>query len=203
MFPIIEFTKCLQSTMTSANLRIFLALLQSFLCIRWETTTRGLSRYCEYSLRQIFRFLSVQHRWLEIRVLLLKHFIYAQNTHYIAAVDEVVEGKSGSCSFGIDRFYSSCQKQTIKGVCFFALCLINVHTKNSYLLNILQVIYCPEDKERIAIKKEKIKQGKQRTKDGKNLPKGRPKKDNKPKEGITKQEDKNSTASFRVFKELF
>ena len=50
MFPITEFTKCLQGTMTSANLRIFLALLQSFLCIRHETTTRGLSRYCVYSL---------------------------------------------------------------------------------------------------------------------------------------------------------
>jgi hypothetical protein len=34
MFPIIDFTKYLQSTMISANLRIFLALLQSFLSIR-------------------------------------------------------------------------------------------------------------------------------------------------------------------------
>ncbi len=77
MFPITEFTKCLESTMTSANLKIFLTLVQSFLCIRWvrpltETTTRGLSRYCEYSLRHIFRFLSAQHKWLEIRILLFK-----------------------------------------------------------------------------------------------------------------------------------
>ena len=203
MFPITEFTKCLQGTMTSANLRIFLALLQSFLCIRHETTTRGLSRYCAYSLRQIFRFLSAQHKWLEMRILLFKTFIYAKNAHYIVAVDEVVEGKSGAASFGIDRFYSSCQQKTIQGVCFFALSLINIHTKSSYFINTLQVIYSKADRERIASKKEKIKQGKQRTKDGKNLPKGRPKKDTKPKESITKQENKNSTASFRVFKELF
>jgi hypothetical protein len=56
MFPIIDFTKCLQGTMAYANVKIFLALLQSFLCIRLvrhfaETITRGLSQYCEYSLR--------------------------------------------------------------------------------------------------------------------------------------------------------
>jgi putative transposase len=203
MFPITEFTKCLQSTMTSANLRIFLALLQSFLCIRYETTTRGLSRYCDYSLRQIFRFLSAQHKWLEMRILLFKTFIYDKNAHYIIAVDEVVEGKSGAASFGIDRFYSSCHQKTIKGICFFSLCLINIHTKSSYFINTLQVVYSKEDKERIAIKKEKVKAGKQRTKQGTNLPKGRPKKDTQPKESITKQEDKNSTASFRVFKGLF
>jgi putative transposase len=208
MFPITEFTKCLQGTMTSANLRILLALFQSFLCIRYETTTRGLSRYCEYSLRQIFRFLSAQHKWLEIRILLFKTFIYRQNAHYIVAIDEVVEGKSGAASFGIDRFYSSCQQKTIKGICFFALSLINIHTKSSYLLNILQVIYSPEEKERIAAKKEKIKEGKQRTKEGKNLPKGRPKKLVKNEKIVITQENENSTgrhsaASFRVFKDLF
>ncbi len=203
MLLIKEFTKCLQGTMTSANLRIFLALLQSFLCIRYETTTRGLSRYCEYSLRHIFRFLLQHHDWLEIRVLLFKTFIYEQKSHYIVAVDEVVEGKSGSASFGIDRFYSSCQQKTIKGVCFFALSLINISTKSSYLLNILQVVYNEDDKKRIATKKEKIKAGKQRTKTGKNLPKGRPKKEIKDKKSITKQETENLTASFRVFKELF
>ncbi len=118
MLPSTEFTKCLQSTMTSANLRIFLALLQSFLCCRYETTTRGLSRYCEYSLRHIFRFLTVQHKWLEMRILLFKTFVCDKKAHYIVAVDEVVEGKSGVASFGMDRFYSSCQQKTIKGVCF-------------------------------------------------------------------------------------
>ena len=203
MLPIISLTKCLQNTMTSANLRIFLTLLQSFLCIRYETTTRGLSRYCEYSLRHIFRFLATQHKWLEIRVLLFKSFIYDKKAHYIVAVDEVVEGKSGSASFGVDRFYSSCQQKTIKSVCFFALSLINIHTKNSYLLNILQVVYSTDDKKRIASQKEKTKAGKQRTKVGKNLPKGRPKKENKDKKVETQQKISNLTASFRVFKDLF
>ncbi len=203
MLPITEFTKCLQGTMTSANLRIFLALLQSFLCIRYETTTRGLSRYCKYSLRQIFRFLAAQHKWLEMRILLFKTFIYDKNAHYIVAVDEVVEGKSGAASYGIDRFYSSCQQKTIKGVCFFALSLINISTKSSYLLNILQVVYSASDKQRIADKKEKTKQGKERTKLGENLPKGRPKKGIINEKSLVKPEIENLTTSFCVFKVLF
>jgi putative transposase len=189
--------------MTSANLSIFLTLVQSFLCCRYETTTRGLSRYCEYSLRQIFRFLAVPHKWLEMRISLFKTFIYDKNGHYIVAVDEVVEGKSGAASFGLARFYSSCQQKTIKGISFFALSLINITTKSSSLLNILQVVYSEDDKKRIARKKEKIEAGKIRTQEKRNLPKGRPKKENTAKQETTKQETASSTASFRVFKALF
>jgi IS30 family transposase len=95
------------------------------------------------------------------------------------------------------------QKQTIKGICFFPLRLVNIHTKSSCFINTLQIIYNQTDKARIAVKKEKTKAGKQRTKQGTNLPKGRPKKEHNPNEDRTKQEDKNSTASFRVFKALF
>ncbi len=132
--------------------------------------------------------------------MLFKTFIYDKNAHYLVAVDEVVEGKSGAASFGLDRFYSSCQQKTIQGVCFFALSLINIHTKSSYLLNILQVVYSADDKSRIAAQKEKTKAGKQRTKEGKNLSKGRPKKENKVN---SQKETTNPTASFRVFKDLF
>ena len=71
MLPITAITKCLQTTMTSANIRIFLSLVTSFLCVRYEITTRGLSRYCEYSLRTIFRFLLQDHDWLRIRISLI------------------------------------------------------------------------------------------------------------------------------------
>jgi len=202
MLPITEITKCLQGTMTKANIGIFLSLVTSFLSCRYEITTRGLSRYCNYSLRQIFRFLLKEQNWLLIRISLFKFFFYQKDELYILAVDEVVEGKSGSHSYGLARFYSGCSQKTIQGICFFALSLIKVSTKSSYLLHTLQVIYSKEDKKRIAEKKEKTKQGKQRTKDGQNLRKGRKTKEIKEiKE--TKEIKENLTASFRVFKELF
>jgi F0F1-type ATP synthase membrane subunit a len=67
MLPITAVTKCLQNTMTRANIGLFLSLVTSFLCVRYEITTRGLSRYCEYSLRQIFRFLVQEQNWLLVR----------------------------------------------------------------------------------------------------------------------------------------
>jgi putative transposase len=76
------------------------------------------------------------------------------------AVDEVVEGKSGRHSHGLAKFYSSCSQKSIQGICFFALSLIKVRTKQSFLLNSLQVVYSQEDKQRIAAKKEKTKLGK-------------------------------------------
>lgn len=195
-------TNCLQNSMTKANIRIFLSLVVSFLCVRYEITTRGLSRYCSYSLRHIFRFLSKPQDWLKIRVHLFKTFFYSSVNVYLVAVDEVVEGKSGKHTFGLGKYYSSCAQKSIKGVCFFALSLINVSTKTSHLLDILQVIYNEEDKQRIAENKEKIKAGKARTKAGKNLPKGRKTNASKAIEGVLAPKE-NLTASFRVFKKLF
>jgi hypothetical protein len=75
--------------------------------------------------------------------------------------------------------FSSCgfenpqaQKNIVAGLrtfCFFSLCLINIHTKSSYFINTLQVIYSKADRERIASRKEKTKECKQRTKEGANL----------------------------------
>jgi hypothetical protein len=59
--------------------------------------------------------------------------------------------------------------------------------------------YTDDDKQRIAEKKENTKQGRVRTKAGKNLPKGRKTKGAK----ATKATKENLTASFRVFKDLF
>jgi putative transposase len=202
MLPITAVTKCLQPTMTRATIAIFLSLVASFLCCRYEITTRGLSRYCDYSLRQIFRFLVGNHNWLLVRSSLFKSFFYQKDEVYILAVDEVVEGKSGHHTFGLSKYYSSISQKSIQGICFFALSLINIRTKQSFLLNSLQVVYSQEDKQRIAAKKEKTKLGKIRTKEGKNLPKGRKTKETKETKA-TKETKENLTASFRVFKDLF
>ncbi len=71
-----QITSALQAVMGNANIRIFLSLAKSFLCIRYETTTRSFLRYSTYSLRHIFRFLAAQHYWLGIRLWLFKAFFY-------------------------------------------------------------------------------------------------------------------------------
>jgi putative transposase len=226
MLPIKELLICLQSSMSNANLKIFSSLVESFLCVRHQVTTRGLSRYSSYSLRQIFRFLATPHNWLEMRMQLLRAGISPTGGDvHIVAGDETVEGKAGKHTYGLGEFYSSCAQKPIAGVNFFAMNLINTVTKSSYLLHVKQVVATEEEKERTAEKKQKIKEGKQRTKEGKNLPRGAKKKvvtpaedDNKEALEATtatvkeqnskpkkeeKQEKESLSSAFRVFKELF
>ncbi len=196
MLPINELTNLLQGTMTNANIRVYLQLIASFFCVRYEITTKSLSRYSDYSKRHIFRFLKENHDWLKIRVAIFNFYVHNDENHYIVAVDETVEGKSGKSSFGIDRFYSSCAQKTIKSVCFFALSLINVKTKTSYMIDSQQVVYTEEDKKRIEAQKQKTKEGNKRTKEGKNLKKGRTK-------GSCNKKCENHSVSFRTFKGMW
>ena len=175
MLPITELTAILKALMTKANVRILTELIISFLTVKYGTTTKSLSRYTNIKLRTIFRFLAQSHDWVQIRVSIFKSLIFKEEHIYIAAVDEVVEGKSRKSSHGIDKFYSTVARQPINGICFFALSLIDVNTRTAYSLAVEQVIYTPEDKARIKENKEKVKAGKQRAAEGKALPKGRKK----------------------------
>lgn len=183
--------------MTTANIKLLADLIHCFYCVRYETTTRSLSRYSGYSLRTLFRFLAKDHQWVAVRLCLLKAFVFKQEHHYIAAMDEVVEGKSGKLTYGLSRFYSSVAQKPVAGVCFFGLSLIDVSKRCSYFLSVKQVVYTQEDKKRISQQKINRKQAKARAASGQALPKGR-KKGSKNKPGQT-----NQTASFRTFKSLW
>ena len=100
-------------------------------CVRTKVTTRSLSRYSDYSLRHLFRFLNQDINWTYICVLFFAHFDFNKNTEYILATDETVEGKSGKHTYGISKFYSSCAKQAIKGISISALSLIDTKSKTS------------------------------------------------------------------------
>lgn len=183
--------------MTTANINLLADIIHCFYCVRYGTTTRSLSRYSTYSLRTLFRFLAKDHEWVAIRLCLLKAFVFKQEQHYIVAMDEVVEGKSGKLTHGLSRFYSSLAQKPVAGVCFFGLSLIDVSKRCSYFLSVQQVVYTQEDKKRITQQKTNRKQAKARAATGQALLKGR-KKGSKNKPGQT-----NQTASFRTFKALW
>jgi hypothetical protein len=161
--------------MTKANIKILVELVVSFCTVKYGTTTKSLSRYTNINIRTIFRFLAEYHDWIKFRVSIFKSLIFKEKQIYIAAIDEVVEGKSRKSSHGIAQFYSSTARQPINGICFFALALIDVTTRVAYTLGVEQVVYTDEDKVRIKEKKDKVKAGKQRAAEGKALTKGRKK----------------------------
>lgn len=197
ILPITQLTVALQGLMTAANIHLLADIIHCFYCVPCATTTRSLSRYSNYSRRSLFRFLSVNHSWIAIRIALLKAFVINDNKTFIAAIDEVVEGKSGKLSFGLSRFYSSIAQKPIAGICFFGLSLIDVNKRCSYFLSAKQVVYTQEDKERIAQGKKQRKEAKQRAVKGEALPKGRK------KGSLKKAKQPLESASLRTFKAVW
>lgn len=190
----------LKTATSSSNIRILYCLINSMFCVRTKVTTRSLSRYSSYSLRHFFRFLRREIDWLSIRILLFRDCDFDSKSTYIFATDEMVEGKSGKHSYGLSKFYSSCDQQPIKGICVSALSLIEVESKTSFMINIEQVVYSEADKLRIATDKAKKKADKLRLANGgATLPRGR-KKETKNK---TKEETGEDKAALRTFRSVF
>lgn len=199
MLPVETLIASLGGQMTASNLRLFSQLIAAFFSVRYQITTRSLSRYCDYSSRQIFRFLKGDHPWLSIRLTLFKTFCYSSGSIYIAAVDEVVEEKSGKRTHGLYRFYSSTAKKSIPGICFFGLSIIDVASRRAYSIGVEQVVYSEEDKRRNADLKNRVEEGKKRARAGIALKKGRkPGVKNKDKSAQTEE-----SASLRTFKVLW
>lgn len=187
----------LSVVMSAANIKIFFELTNCFLRNPFAITTRGLARYSHYCARQIFRFLSIEHNWYAVRILLFLDYFYHSEAHYLAAIDETVVRKSGKSTHGKDYFYSSIVQNPIPGVCFFNLSLIDPTSRTSYMLGVEQVIYTEEDKKRKAEQKKKRAEGKKRNEEGKRLKAGR-----KKGEPNKKEPEITENASFRTLKKL-
>jgi putative transposase len=82
--------------------------------------------------------------------------------------DEVVVSKSGKQTYGLDRFFSSLVSKPISGLSFFVLSLVSVEKRQSFPIQIEQVIKSSvETKSASPIKQVRIKE-----KRGRGRPKG-------------------------------
>ncbi len=199
MFPSISsFQVILETTMTSSNISILYCLINSMFCVRFKVTTRSLSRYSNFSLRTIFRFLSCEIDWLSIRILLFVHLNFKLDRTYILATDETVEKKSGKCSYGLSKFYSSSIEKPINSICFSSLSLIDVESRTSFMIHIIQVVHNQADRLRIAADKAKKKKAKLRLQNG-----GTPLKRGRKKGSKNKKKEEVDNASLRAFKRIF
>lgn len=142
-------------------------------------TMLGLSRWTEKggSYRTIQRFYSSVLCWKAIQWLFFQAHFYKQKDEYIAAGDEVVIGKAGKETYGLDRFFSGLQQQVIPGLSFFALSLINVREEHSYPMQITQIIKTAEEKASSKAKAEAKKVKKTDDKKKRGRPKGSKNKD--------------------------
>ncbi|MFT5617094.1 MAG: hypothetical protein ACI85I_000310, partial [Arenicella sp.] len=190
----------LETTLTSSNIGILYCLISSFFCVRFQVNTRIFSRYNKYSISILFRFLSCEIDWLSIRILLFMRWSFESQRTYIFATDETVEKKSGKCSYGLSKFYSSSIEKPVAGICFSSLSLIDVESATSFMIHTIQVVHSQAYKLRIAKQKAQRKAAKERLQNGaKPLQRGRKKGGkNKMKESLSVD-----NASSRAFRSVF
>jgi hypothetical protein len=141
-------------------------------------TMLEISRWTERggSYRTIQRWYHTKLLWLQIMWTLFTSQLWQAGHEYIAAGDEVVFGKAGKETFGLGRFFSSLQQRVIPSLSFFAFSVIDVEARQSYPIQVMQIVK-PAGEKQPTSKKKPVKTPQR--------PKGRPKgsqnrKDEKP-----------------------
>ena len=142
-------------------------------------TMLEISRWTEGggSYRTVQRWYHSHLLWLQIQWIFFTNELRKPDHEYIAAGDEVVFGKAGKETYGIGRFFSSLQNRVIPGLSFFAFSLVDVQERQSYPIQVVQMV------KKVG---EKTQKDKQKSAKAKKRPVGRPKgsknkKDEKPK----------------------
>ncbi len=140
-------------------------------------TMLEISRWTEGggSYRTVQRWYHSQMIWLQIMWILFTSQLWKAGHEYIAAGDEVVFGKAGKETHGVGYFFSGLQQRVIPGLSFFVFSLIDVQERQSYPIQVIQMVKQEGEK----TQKDKAKPAKGKRPVGR--PKGsKNKKDEKP-----------------------
>jgi putative transposase len=164
----------LQTVLPKTTCRQLAHIVVAVLTMTGRVTQRGISRWTDQggSYRTIQRFFQTQIDWLAVNGCLLAHVLTDRTGVFLLAGDETVISKSGKCTFGLDRFFSSLRDKAIPAVACFSIALIHVGRRQAYSLSHEQVVRTQEEKQQARDRKQKRKKGSQKKEPTK--PKGRP-----------------------------
>jgi len=178
MTEILALLQNIAPTVSATVLQQMSHVIYGMLISNGRITMMELSRWTEKggSYRTIQRLYHTPLLWLQIQWIFFTSRFHTMGREYIAAGDEVVFGKAGRETYGLGRFFSSLQNRVIPGLSFFVFSLIDVQERQSYPIQVVQMIKEPKKQEQ----KEKEKPA-----SSKKRPVGRPKgsknkKDEKP-----------------------
>jgi hypothetical protein len=149
---------------SKTTLRQLSRVILGMLMMTGRITMLGISRWTDKggSYRTIQRLYHSQLPWVDVLWSFFQKWLWDPKDEYILAGDEVVCGKAGRATYGLDRFFSSIQQRPIAGLAFFAFSLINVREEKSYPVKIDQVVRSDEEKAASQAKKDKEAGGKRK-----------------------------------------
>lgn len=141
MEAIVHITQCFSAILDKKTLKQLNLIAEAMLGMRGRITMLGISRWSETgaAYRTIQRFFNQTIDWLSLNVTLITTHLPSR-CGYLLAADEVIITKSGTKTYGLDRFFSSLQSQTVKGIAFLDVTLINIETRKANSLLTRQII---------------------------------------------------------------
>ena len=133
-------------------------------------TMKNISRWTGKggSYRNVQRLFSASLDWLALNLLLFELYYLSQADtesaeRYMLAFDEVVEGKAGKKTHGINWFYSSVIGKVIRAVSYHLVSIVDTQKEESFVLNHWQTLKDEQQKpkqKRPKVKKKKRKKAK-------------------------------------------
>jgi hypothetical protein len=115
----------------------FSEMFETVFSMRGRVNFTNLARY-SFLNESTFRRRFGQHfDWLSLNRVLIG-FASEESSTYIAAVDCSFIKKSGSATFGLDRYWSGCAGHSEKGLEISALAMIEVSTGHAWTLDVVQ-----------------------------------------------------------------
>lgn len=166
MSEIVALLQSIAPVISTTGLQQLSQVLYGMLISHGRITMLELSRWTEKggSYRTIQRLYHRPMLWLQIQwVFFVRQFCRSER-EYIIAGDEVVFGKAGKETYGLGRFFSSLQNRVIAGLSFFVFSVIDVQERQSYPIQVVQMI-----------KEQKTLEKKEKPAKGNKRPVGRPK----------------------------
>ena len=178
MTEIVALLQSIATVVSPTILKQMSQVIYGLLITNGQITMLEISRWTEGggSYRTIQRWYHSQLLWMQIMWIMFTSQLWQAGHAYIAAGDEVVFGKAGKETYGLGRFFSSLQQRVIPGLSFFVFSVIDVQERQSYPMQVAQMV---------KTKGEKAQKEKKKPATGKKRSVGRPKgsknkKDEKP-----------------------
>ena len=123
---------------TKWQLDFFIEIFNLIYSIQGRVNFQNLCRYSELNESTFRRNFQKFFDWLNFNYQLMLLSGFDPQKEIIAAFDCSYIPKSGSKTFGIDRFWSGCMNRAIKGLELSLVCLIDVATEKAWALNARQ-----------------------------------------------------------------
>jgi len=142
MPDIINVLQCLSQCLDKTTRRQLSYIVPAMLAMTGRVTMLGLSRWTDKggSYRTIQRFYNTSIVWLNVNWVFIRYHLLTTAHPLLIGGDETIVTKSGSKTYGLDRFFSSLYSKPVPGLSFFSLSLISVKERTSYPIMMEQVV---------------------------------------------------------------